>query len=441
VKEPPSPPQPTVATPKAPPRTTGFGALGPVTLQVWSYDGHSALGNVLEQLSKQFMALHPNVHVVIRFSDYTALAQSAGRVLASSASPDIVEGRQGYEVDDALVRAGLIVPLDRYAEAYGWTRWWGPAIASQLQFADSGEAFGGGSLYGVAPVGQSVLLFYNRKLLSQAGFDPAALPQTFLGFEPVLAAMRAALPRGQPVIELGDREGQGAAQLFGALQGVFADPGDSRSWVFHVQGSSFSTPGNRTALETMREWVASNYLNPDWATASYNQAIERFAAGTGVFLVAGSWEAPVILRGLGADAGVMTLPVGDSGHAATVGSTSGPYHITARSRHPDLAAAWLDYVVGSQDAQTALENAHLVPADVSAVPGGDPLTTTATQIWQQLDTGGAVVPYTTWASFGMPGTLSKVLRNLMAGRYTPAVTIRKVQSAWQLFQDELAAAR
>jgi raffinose/stachyose/melibiose transport system substrate-binding protein len=441
----PMPPRPSTAAgtgtvAAAAPTTADVASLGAVTLNVWSYDNQSpGLGDVLTQLGNRFMAKYPNVRVNIRFSDYDTLIQTADRVLASRSAPDVVEGSQGYRVDSGLVRAGLIRPLDGYAAAYGWNRWWGPAVWSSVRFADGGKTFGSGPAWGVGQAGQSVALFYNRKKLSALGYDPNAMPTTFEAFDGLLASLRTVVPPDQPLIELGNLDGYGAIHLFGALQGSYGNASASRAWVTHEPGATFETDQNKAALDRLRAWVVAGYINRDYAGVGYDQAALRFAGGTGVFYVGGTWEAPAIEAHLGADAGVMNLPARAGGLPASVGAMSGPYHIATRSRHPDLAAAWLDYMVGSQDAFDLLHRDHLTPAAVTAPPPDDPLDAGTALAWRQLDAAGGVVPYPTWASFSMSTTLSRALGELMAGKVDTARVMKTVQGDWREFDDELAA--
>jgi len=102
-------------------RTDGFGSLGPVTLTIWSYDNQDpGLEPVLKQLSANFSKRYPNVTIDLQFKSSADLLNVIPRALASDDGPDLTEGNQGYQTDAQLVKAGLILPLDSYAKAYGW---------------------------------------------------------------------------------------------------------------------------------------------------------------------------------------------------------------------------------------------------------------------------------------------------------------------------------
>src|SRR4051794_18078322 len=86
------------------------------TLTIWSYDNQNpGLEPVLQKLSKNFEASHPGVKITLVFKDFTSLTQTVGRALQSGKGPDVTEGNQGFQTDGQLVRAKLILPLDKYS--------------------------------------------------------------------------------------------------------------------------------------------------------------------------------------------------------------------------------------------------------------------------------------------------------------------------------------
>ena len=81
-------------------------------------------------------------------------------------------GNQGYQVDGELVKAGLILPLDQYAKAYGWNESFTPETLQQFEWSKDGQSFGSGTLYGVAQSGQSTGIFANMAKLRPGSTRP-----------------------------------------------------------------------------------------------------------------------------------------------------------------------------------------------------------------------------------------------------------------------------
>ena len=177
--------------------STSFGAkAAPVTLTMWSYDNQDpGLEPVLKQLSKEFEQKHSGVKINLVFKDFNSLVGTVPRALASGSGPDVTEGNQGFQTDAQLVKAKLILPLDKYIKKYHWDRLYSPSTWGMFRWTPDGKSYGKGPIWGIAQTGQDVVAFYNKAKLRAAGFNPDKLPQTFAGFDNMLGKLRAKLPQ------------------------------------------------------------------------------------------------------------------------------------------------------------------------------------------------------------------------------------------------------
>jgi raffinose/stachyose/melibiose transport system substrate-binding protein len=427
------------AAPSAAVRTDGFQSLGPVTLTIWSYDNQDpGLEPVLKELSANFSKRYPNVKIDLLFKSSADLLNVIPRTLASDDGPDLTEGNQGYQTDAQLVKAGLILPLDGYVKAYGWDSWYSPATWSIFRWTNDGKSFGQGPVWGVAQTGQNVNIYVNTKKLSALGFDPNAMPTTFDEFNQMLADIRAKLPKDEPVIEEGNQEGYGFIHMFGGIQAAYVAPQDVRDWIMHAPGSTWNTPENVKALETLQSWGTKGYLNSDYDAIKNDASAEEFAKGHGVFWIGGNWDSAIIEQGLGNDVKVMAFPPGPSGVTAGIGATSGPWHISAKAEHPDVAAAWLNYVISSPEAQRLMYGQQQIPAIASATPPPDqPYLRQVTDAWQAVEKDDGLMLYTDWASPTMYQTLASNFQKLMAGQTSAKDMAAAVQADWSKFDATL----
>ena len=174
-------------------KTSGFENLGPTTLTVVSSEGSGGPRDAIKELTKQFEQKYPNVTVKLQFRDFASWIKQVKLVASGDSPPDVFAGNQGYQVDGELVKAGLILPLDQYAKAYGWDKSFTPETLQQFEWSKDGQSFGSGTLYGVAQSGQSTGVFANMAKLKAAGVDPASL-KTFDDFDAALAKLRSSLP-------------------------------------------------------------------------------------------------------------------------------------------------------------------------------------------------------------------------------------------------------
>jgi raffinose/stachyose/melibiose transport system substrate-binding protein len=421
-------------------KTDGFESLGPVTLRVISGEGSGGPREALRNLTKQFEQKYPNVTVDLSFRDTASWFKQAKLVAASDNPPDVFAGNQGYQVDGELVKAGLIKPLDEYAKAYGWDKSYTPETLQQFMWTEDGQKFGEGKLWGVAQTGQSTGVFANMAKLREAGVDPASL-KTFDDFDAALAKLRATLPKDEPVIALGNKDQFGALHLWGMIQGAYTPAQDMRDWIFHKDGATFDTAGNLTSLKKLVEWAQKGYLGPGDSFNARNdpEAAAAFGKGEGAFMLGGNWNASIAKDGLGKDAAFFDMPPGDSGKAVAIGSASLPMHISAKTKNPDLAAAYLDAITGPS-AAPALVDTQQVPAatDATAQPG-DPLGKEVMQGWQKLVEDGGLTLFPDWSSPTMLQTMGQTFQEMLAGRMSPEEVIKRTQADWDEYHSELEA--
>jgi raffinose/stachyose/melibiose transport system substrate-binding protein len=420
-------------------KTDGFEDLGPVTLNVISGEGSGGPRDAIRELTTQFEKKYPNVTVKVGFRDTASWFKQAKLVAAGDNPPDVFAGNQGYQVDGELVKAGLILPLDEYAKAYGWNESYTPETLQQFKWTDDGSRFGEGTLWGVAQSGQSTGVFANMAKLRKAGVDPESL-KTFDDFDAALAKLRDSLPADEPVIALGNKDQYGALHMWGMVQGAYTPAQDMRDWIFQKDGATFDTPGNVQSLEKIKEWADKGYLGRGDSFNARNdaEAAAAFGKGEGALMLGGNWNASIAKDGLGDDAAFFDMPPGDSGKAVAIGSASLPMHISSKSKQPDLAAAYIDFITGPTAGQ-ALVDTQQVPAatDGTAKPG-DPLGQEVQDGWDKLVEDGGLTLYPDWSSPTMLQTMGQTFQELLAGRIPPEEVVSRTQKDWEEYHAELS---
>ena len=132
------------------------------------------------------------------------------------------------------------------------------------------------------------------------------------------------------------------------------------------------------------------------------------------------------------------MPPGDSGKAVAIGSAGVPYHISAKTKNPDLAAAYINFITG-KGASQALVDTQQVPAatDGTAEPG-DSLGKEVKAGWDQLVEDGGLTLYPDWSSPTMLQTMGQTFQEMLAGRIPPEEVVEKTQSDWEDYHAELA---
>ena len=237
----------------------------------------------------------------------------------------------------------------------------------------------------------------------------------------------------------GNKEGYGFIHLFGGIWGASVKPTAVRNWIYHVPGSRYDTPGTIKALAKLQQWGKAGYFNDDFNALGYDASATEFAKGNGVFWIGGDWDSTIIKTGLGAaNVGVMPIPPGPSGQWASIGGLSGPWHISAKTKYPDLGAEWLNYVITSPRAKALMYGQQQIPSDRRAkAPKGDAYLAQVGKAFQLVANDDGLLLYTDWASPSMYTTLQNQFQLLLAGRTTPAGMAKAVQDDWAKFDKTL----
>ena len=189
---------------------------GNVTLTIWDQEVRGGQKKQITQLNKDFQTTYPNVKIERVAKSFTDLNTTLKLAVSGPNAPDIVEANQGRQVMGALVKGGLLKPMDAYADAYGWNDRWSKTLLDLNRFSSDGKQFGSGDLYGVSQQGEIVGVFYNKDKV-------ASMPKTFAEFEDMLAKAKA---DGEVPISFGNLDKFGGIHEFQAVQNAFASKDD-----------------------------------------------------------------------------------------------------------------------------------------------------------------------------------------------------------------------
>jgi raffinose/stachyose/melibiose transport system substrate-binding protein len=131
---------------KAPPKpsNTGVTVTKPVTITVWDQETGKVKA-VWDQLNKAFEQKNPNITVNRVNRSFGDLQSVLKLAIAGPHAPDVVEANQGWPDMGQMVKAGLLLPLDNYADAYGWFDRVPKNVSSVSTWTPDGKQFGTGS--------------------------------------------------------------------------------------------------------------------------------------------------------------------------------------------------------------------------------------------------------------------------------------------------------
>ena len=309
--------------------------------------------------------------------------------LSGDDAPDVVQANNSRSEMGQYVGAGLLVPLDEYAEAYGWFDRFPESVRALASYSEDGAVFGEGQLYGLPQMGEIVGLFYNKTKLDELGIEPPATTDEFV------AAVEAAQAAGETPVQFGNSEGWPGIHQYGFVQNQFVDAETIRDLGFGRPGSSWTSEDNVAAAEAIVSWADSGYFAEGFSGVDYDTAWQNFAQGDGVFFVGGTWLVADLTDAMGDDVGFVLTPAGASGQNLVTGGISIPWAIPANSENADAAAAYIDFITNSEAMTIVTEAGNLPVVDAGA---------------QQVEGLQAEV-FTAWAA-GRRGGLARALPRL-----------------------------
>jgi raffinose/stachyose/melibiose transport system substrate-binding protein len=398
----------------------------PVTLTVIDvHAGEPGTNRALEQINADFTAANPNVTIDRQNISFTDALVQTKLALSGPNPPDIMELQLGVVQTSQLVKAGLLLNLAEYAETYGWADKYPAALWALDRFTPDGQ-IRQGDPYMVFLLEDIVGIYYNRSKLAALGVE---VPTTFEDFE---AALEKAKTAGEIPIMMGNLDKWPAVHVYAICQNRYASKSYLRDYQFRQNDVSYDVPENRQALELCKSWGDKGYFEPDFNGVGYDDAWQRFANGEGVFLPAGTWLTGGLIETMDENAGFFAAPPpADGSNGLTVtGERNATFMVSARTAHPDVAAAYLDSMISDESAQILTANGAVpgfkTTTPLEATPGS--LLADVIATIQASNEQDALVGYADFPTASMIDTLGVGLQELFTDRMTVDEFVAAVQA-------------
>jgi len=290
------------------------------------------------------------------------------------------------------------------------------------KFSSDGKQFGTGNLYGLSQMGEIVGVFYNKDKVKQ-------VPKTMADF---LAQVKQAKQQGDVPIQFGNLDKYPGIHEYETVLSRVADKQAVRDFVFAREGASFDNPDFTKAATQIQGWAKDGYFTPNFNGVGYDPAWQQFAKGKGRFLIAGTWVTADLAKQMGDKVGFMVMP-GQSASAAPValGGESLPFTVTSKSKHPDVAAAYIDFITNPDAAKVLAETNNLpaMPVDASAVPQSG-VSADVFAAWKNLNQADGLIPYLDYTTPTFYDDLTASIQKLLAAKESPSGFTKEVQGVY-----------
>ncbi len=283
--------------------------------------------------------------------------QATQTAVAGGAGPDVV-GTPGPSFAMQLALAGRLVPLDDFAEQFGW----GDRFAEgslDLGMAD-------GQLYSIPNEIETLVLYYNKTAFEQNGWEaPTTLDELMALSEEIDAAgiipFAHSNAEWRPTNEwfVGEFLNHGA----GGPQKVYEALTGEVDW---------SDPDFVTAIEALNQMQQNGWFSGGldrYYTVTDAEVNSMFGMGEAAMNIEGTWFLQNVDQYFGEaggnenEWGWVPFPsvTGDAIFDLGIGQT---YSVNANSEHPEEAAQFLDYYFSPETQARLLVQCGIVPAAV-----------------------------------------------------------------------------
>jgi raffinose/stachyose/melibiose transport system substrate-binding protein len=401
-------------------------------LVFWDSNNSGELQKLVETLAEEFAAQNEGVTVEHQGFETAQLDDQLQRAIQSGEGPDISQINNGENSMGPLVRAGLIVPMDDYAEQYGWNDLLSPGLIARNRYTEDGTTIGEGTLWGVSSTAEIVGFYYNKQIFADNGVE---IPETFADLE---AAMQTFKDAGVTPLVFGNLDPWPASHLFGEILGTMTTREYLDGLIYRQGDQSWETDEIKQAAAKLQEWKQNGYLLEGFEGISPDDAVSLFAAGQGAMLMQGSWDAPNVAVQMNENAGFFLMPPQEAGGTVLhVGGVGIPYGITQNAENPDLAAEFINFLVSERALELMVEQSALpgqtVPAEMITP---DTLAGDLYTAWNAANEADAIGHYLDWATPTFYDTLNAELQRLLGDQTTPEAFAQALQADYAGFLAE-----
>ncbi|MDT4899213.1 MAG: raffinose/stachyose/melibiose transport system substrate-binding protein [Pseudonocardiales bacterium] len=421
--------------------SSGSGGSSGTTLVVQNgAGGATGLLAAYAKLNKQFEAAHKGVKIKFVTKSFDEVVSTAKLQLSGSNPPDVTQTNQGYQAMGTFVKAGLLTNLDDYAKKYDWvSRQSSKLLELNGHFSANGVKMGDGPLWGISVTNAWIGLLMNMDVASQLGIS--APPTTFAELEQDLSAAKQ---KGAVPFQFGSSNGEMPAWLLSELLLAKGGPEAVNDIVFHRNAPTFKSSAAAWAAQTLKTWSDKGYFTKNYTAYKTDEAFAKFAGGSGLFDLAGSWLMP--LPGTPAQTKKFKMVVFPSVSGAgpnAVAAGDMPWTIPAHSKHHDLAAEYINFISSATSADALLASGNMpsfAPADLDVALGKANLPSPSQDAIKNglsVIKSGSPVPFIDWGAPDLYDAIKSGFESLAAGSMSVDSFLSRLQDAFGPFVSSL----
>lgn len=213
-----------------------------------------------------------------------------------------------------------------------------------------------GSVYGSPAVIETLVLYYNKDLISQA-------PTTFAELEALAKDSQYDFEGENSKTTAFLADWTNFYYTYGLLAGyggyVFGDNGTN------PQDIGLNNNGAIEAIEYASSWYKKWPQGVQDTSAASNLIMTQFTEGKAAAIIDGPWQAAAY-KDAGVNYGVATIPTLPNGNDYQAFGGGKAWVIPVGAQHPDMAQKFVDYLTSTEQQKTLYDMTNEVPANTEA---------------------------------------------------------------------------
>ena len=407
-------------------------AADPVKLTFMSNAQSAGIESAWAELIAAYEKANPNVKITrvpVAFANYKTTAKLRA---SSSSAPDLIEGDSSPGgILASLATPGLLLPVDKYAAKYNWKKTFGPLHPPALSVQGRDEGRLRQHLRSAGLRGDP------RRLRQQV--DPhQAGPQTAADVRRVRDKPAEGQERKRHATD--DRRSRQVAlgSRLRPARRPFRKPVGADRLVQRAPRSDHRLAGTTKAATVLQQWVKNGYFEDGANGVSDGDAVARFGKGLSLYKIDGPWETEVNTKALGKNVGFFLLPAAKAGVTPpSTGSMGWDVAITAKSKNPDAAATFLNFLTTNTARAIIMKHQNPPGAPGPAIGlGSNPVLSTIVESYAHVLANGNLVPYLdTGYPQAAPHDMLANVQSMAAGKMSPADFLKSSQAGWAAFHN------
>ena len=268
--------------------------------------------------------------------------QSLQIEVAGGGGPDILDLDGPTDVAE-FAKADRVLPLDDYAEQYGW--------ADIFYDWAYNSCFYNEKLYSLPTSFEGMVMYYNTDVFEANGWE---IPKTRAELEELMPVIQEA---GIIPISFGNSNYQGAVDwLYSTFTSCYGGPAAVKA---AMEGTGkFTDDAIKASIQTMVDWWKEGWIGDKASQTITNQdMVAFFAEGRAAMMINGTWASNELLTVYpDCNWNSEMMPADEEIGEILPFATGGGYAINANSENADLAAEVLNYLFTSMDRHYASIN-------------------------------------------------------------------------------------